>query len=136
MSKYLSNRQKNLKIGISSYTENSTVLEVTGKVGIGTTNATQPLDVNGNIRLRKGIIDNNNSYTVFPNNYTLLREYEFTEPDTYRNNKCYHSFDNDDSTYWVSANIYNPDNGFTKSSPENQYKFQSNSFQHSSNYIN
>jgi hypothetical protein len=30
MAKYLSNRQKNLKIGISSYTENQTVLEVIG----------------------------------------------------------------------------------------------------------
>lgn len=39
MAKYLSNRQKKLKIGISSYTENETVLEVTGKVGIGTTNS-------------------------------------------------------------------------------------------------
>ena len=39
MSKYLSNRQKKLKIGITSYTENETVLEVTGKVGIGTTNS-------------------------------------------------------------------------------------------------
>jgi len=39
MAKYLSNRQQNLKIGIVSYTENKTVLEVTGKVGIGTTNA-------------------------------------------------------------------------------------------------
>lgn len=39
MAKYVSNRQKNLRIGISSYTESNTVLEVTGKVGIGTTNA-------------------------------------------------------------------------------------------------
>lgn len=45
---YLSNRQKNLKIGITSYTENQTVLEVTGKVGIGTTNATSTLHVVGN----------------------------------------------------------------------------------------
>jgi len=57
MAKYLSNRQRNLKIGINSYTENQTVLEVTGKVGIGTTNATQPLDVNGNIRLRAALQD-------------------------------------------------------------------------------
>jgi hypothetical protein len=57
MSKFLSNRQKNLKIGISSYTENITVLEITGKVGIGTTNAQDSLDVNGNIRLRSGLRD-------------------------------------------------------------------------------
>jgi hypothetical protein len=36
---YISNRQQNLKVGIGSYTESNTVLEVTGKVGIGTTNA-------------------------------------------------------------------------------------------------
>ncbi len=50
MAKYLSNRQKNLKVGINSYTENNTVLEVTGKVGIGTTNATSTLSVVGNSR--------------------------------------------------------------------------------------
>lgn len=37
MAKYISNRQQNLKVGISSYTENDTVLEVTGNVGIKTT---------------------------------------------------------------------------------------------------
>ena len=47
MAKYISNRQRNLKIGIVSYTENKTVLEVTGKVGIGTTNATSKLWVDG-----------------------------------------------------------------------------------------
>ena len=48
---YLSNRQKNLKVGIVSYTESNTVLEVTGKVGIGTTNATATLDVNGTLNV-------------------------------------------------------------------------------------
>jgi hypothetical protein len=38
MAKYISNRQQNLKIGISSYTENQQVLEVTGNVGIKTSN--------------------------------------------------------------------------------------------------
>ena len=47
MAKYISNRQQNLKIGIVSYTEGKTVLEVTGKVGIGTTNATSKLWVDG-----------------------------------------------------------------------------------------
>jgi hypothetical protein len=47
MAKYISNRQRNLKIGIVSYTEDKTVLEVTGKVGIGTTNATSKLWVDG-----------------------------------------------------------------------------------------
>ena len=36
MAKYLSNKQKNLKVGITSYTENDTVLQVTGNVGIKT----------------------------------------------------------------------------------------------------
>lgn len=34
---YKSGRQKNLNLGITSVTENSTVLQVTGNVGIGTT---------------------------------------------------------------------------------------------------
>ena len=51
MSKYLSNRQKNLKLGIVSYTESNTVLEVTGKVGINTTNATSSLSVVGDVSI-------------------------------------------------------------------------------------
>ena len=47
MAKYLSNRQQNLKIGIVSYTENQTVLEVTGNVGIKTTVITEALTVAG-----------------------------------------------------------------------------------------
>jgi len=47
MAKYTSGRQKNLKVGISSYSENLTSLEVIGKVGIGTTNATSNLYVVG-----------------------------------------------------------------------------------------
>lgn len=39
MAKFLSGRQSNLNIGIKSYTENQTVLQTIGKVGIGTTNA-------------------------------------------------------------------------------------------------
>lgn len=61
MAKYLSNVQKNLKVGIVSYTESNTVLEVTGKVGIGTANATTNLDVNGGIRVRGSLYDNTNS---------------------------------------------------------------------------
>ena len=37
MSKFLSGRQSNLKLGVAGYTESKTVLETTGKVGIGTT---------------------------------------------------------------------------------------------------
>ena len=60
MAKYRSNRQQNIKIGIVSYTENNTVLEVTGNVGIGTTNPTRTLDVNGDIRVRGALYDKDN----------------------------------------------------------------------------
>ena len=48
MAKYTSGRQKNLKVGLTSYSESKTSLEVIGKVGIGTTNATSSLHVVGN----------------------------------------------------------------------------------------
>ncbi len=51
MAKYLSDRQQSLRVGISSYTETKTVLQTIGKVGIGTTNATQSLDVNGSVKI-------------------------------------------------------------------------------------
>ena len=53
MAEYLSNRKRKVNIGISSYTENETVLEVigktniTGKVGIGTTVSSSELSVVG-----------------------------------------------------------------------------------------
>jgi len=47
MAKYVSGRQKNLKVGISSYSENLTSIEVIGNVGIATTNATSKLYVVG-----------------------------------------------------------------------------------------
>ena len=37
MSKFLSGRQSNLKLGVVGYTEGKTVLDVTGRVGLGTT---------------------------------------------------------------------------------------------------
>ncbi len=61
MSNYLSNRQKSLRVGIESYTENTTSLSVIGKVGIGTTNATTNLDVAGGVKIRGGILDSSNS---------------------------------------------------------------------------
>lgn len=51
MAKYTSGRQKNLKVGIPSYSEDLTSLEVIGKVGIGTTNATANLQINGSVIL-------------------------------------------------------------------------------------
>lgn len=41
MAKFLSGRQRNLNLGITSFTESKTVLQTTGKVGIGTTDAQQ-----------------------------------------------------------------------------------------------
>jgi len=50
MSKFLSERARQFKVGISSYTDSSTVLEVTaGRVGIGTTNALADVDVRGDV---------------------------------------------------------------------------------------
>jgi len=51
MAKYTSGRQKNLKVGIVSYSENLTSLEVIGNVGIGTTIASANLQVNGSVIL-------------------------------------------------------------------------------------
>lgn len=51
MAKYTSGRQRNLKVGIQSYSENLTSLEVIGKVGIGTTNAFANLQVDGSVLL-------------------------------------------------------------------------------------
>ncbi len=64
MAKYNSNRQQNLKIGISSYTEDKTVLEVTGKVGIGTTNAQYSLDVVGDINFTGTFYEDGNQFVA------------------------------------------------------------------------
>lgn len=53
---YISKRQQNLKIGITSYTDNKTVLEVTGNVGINTSNSKgYSLNVIGNTNI-SGIV--------------------------------------------------------------------------------
>jgi len=57
MAKYISNRFKDLNVGISSYSENKTPLQVTGKVGIGTTSATSTLDVRGNVSIESDNYD-------------------------------------------------------------------------------
>jgi hypothetical protein len=52
MPKYLSNRQQNLKIGISSFTENEQVLDVVGNVGIKTSDTQgYELFVNGDANI-------------------------------------------------------------------------------------
>ena len=71
MAKYISNRQRDLKIGITSYTESLTVLEVTGgayissSVGIGTTVASQSLHIQGNARITGALYDGNNAPGIF-----------------------------------------------------------------------
>ena len=62
MAKYTSGRQKNLKIGISSYSENLTSLEVIGKVGIGTTNPQYSLDVAGDINFSGILREDGNQF--------------------------------------------------------------------------
>jgi hypothetical protein len=50
MAQYVSGRQPFLNVGIPGITTDSSTLNVVGKVGIGTTNASQNLDVYGAIR--------------------------------------------------------------------------------------
>ena len=45
--RYLSGRQNTIKIGIPDYNQQSTTLQVFGRVGVGTTNATSDLYVKG-----------------------------------------------------------------------------------------
>lgn len=58
MAKFLSGRQKNLNIGIVSYSEGTQVLGVLGRVGIGATifNAEYDLDVRGNTNLFGNVV--------------------------------------------------------------------------------
>ena len=59
MAKFLSGRKKLIKIGIPSYTDNSTVLEVAGRVGIGTTLAQADLFVVGDANITETLTVNN-----------------------------------------------------------------------------
>jgi hypothetical protein len=63
MAKYTSGRQRNLKVGISSYSENTQVVSIIGRVGIGSTvfNADYDLDVRGTTKLSGNIILGNSS---------------------------------------------------------------------------
>ena len=60
MAKYISNRQQNLKIGIVSYTEDKTVLQVTGNVGIKTADTQgYELYVNGDANISDNVTAQN-----------------------------------------------------------------------------
>ena len=73
--------------------------------------------------LNAQIIDNNN-YSVFPNDFTTFDQYEFTEVDTNLAQPCYRCFDNDDTTAWISPNIYNPYTSEIRKDFEYRYNFQ------------
>jgi len=79
MAKYLSNRQKNLKIGISSYTENKTVLEVVGNTLVSgivtatTFSGTSTYATNSGIATNlKGGLVGNIPYQSTPDNTAFL----------------------------------------------------------------
>ena len=74
MARYASNDQKDLKVGISSFSENKTSLEVVGRIGLNTDAAMQDLDVRGNVYISGSIgigtstpsdpVDTNNTAVV------------------------------------------------------------------------
>ena len=51
MAKFLSGRQKNLKLGIDSFSEDKVSLEIIGKVGVNTNNPVGALDVVGDLNV-------------------------------------------------------------------------------------
>jgi len=55
MARYASNDQKNFKIGISSFSDNRTSLEVIGRVGINSSSAKSALDVAGSVNVSDGL---------------------------------------------------------------------------------
>lgn len=65
-----------------------------------------------------------NNYTIFPNEFTLLDKYELTESSKISQFECSSCFDMNSSTYWLSANIYSPNDGFSTTTDAATYKFQ------------
>jgi hypothetical protein len=65
-----------------------------------------------------------NNYTTFPNEFTILDKYELTESSKISQFECSSSFDMNSSTYWLSANIYSPNDGYSTQSEPISYKFQ------------
>lgn len=74
MAKYTSNRLKDLKIGISSYSENLQSLSVIGRVGIGSTNfnSEYDLDVHGTTNITQ---------KLFVNGYEVVGGIGITDPN-------------------------------------------------------
>ncbi len=65
-----------------------------------------------------------NSYTTFPNEFTILDKYELTESSRISQFECSSCFDMNNSTYWLSANIYSPNTGLAATTDPALYKFQ------------
>ena len=59
MAQYVSGRQPFINVGIPGITTNSPVMDITGRVGIGTTNPSADIDLS-TIRIRQSIFDTNN----------------------------------------------------------------------------
>ena len=74
MARYASNDQRNLKVGISSFSEAKTSLEVVGRIGLNTDAAMQDLDVRGNVYISGsiGIGTSTPSDAVDVNNTTVV----------------------------------------------------------------
>jgi len=70
MAKFLSGRQRNIQVGVNSYTQNETSLEVLGKVGIGTTIAGAELNVIGGVVVSGIITAQSFSGTVNYSNFS------------------------------------------------------------------
>ena len=64
-----------------------------------------------------------NNYTTFPNEFTILDRYEFSESSRISLFECSSCFDMNNSTYWLSANIYSPNTGLSITN-DTTYKFQ------------
>ena len=74
MARYGSNDRLNLKVGVSSFSEEKTSLEVVGRIGVNTDSAMQDLDVRGNVYISGSIgigtstpsdaVDTNNTAVV------------------------------------------------------------------------
>jgi hypothetical protein len=80
MTKFLSGRQRQLNVGISSFTENNTVVQVTGKVGIGTTVSKTPIQIDnfgiksgvGTFSASVGVTTDIDSFEVSTDNFRML----------------------------------------------------------------
>ena len=86
MAKYTSGREKELRVGLSSYSEDRTSVEVIGKVGINTTSATGQLDVVGHTELDSLNVSGISTFdTIGSTGLTTTRDLEVTGFSTFTN---------------------------------------------------